>query len=53
MEEDVDAENLPRGKAIERRTYVVAECGLYEEEGDVLVKGIRDTNEGGTISFDA
>ena len=53
MEEEVDKENCPCGKAIESRTYIVAECKLYQEERDVLEGEMRDLNKSGMKSFDA
>ena len=36
VEEEVDKQNCPCGKATEGRTHIVAECELYREERDVL-----------------
>ena len=38
VEEGKDKQNCPRGKAIESRTHIVAECELYQEERDVWGK---------------
>ncbi|CAM9108471.1 unnamed protein product, partial [Sphacelaria rigidula] len=53
VEEEVDAENCPCGKAIESRSHIVAKCELYTEERDVLQEEMRDVTEGGMSSFDA
>ena len=52
VEEKVDKQNCPRGKAIESRTHVVAECELYQEKRDMLEGEMRDSNKSGMESFD-
>ena len=52
MEEEVDKQNCPCGKATESRTHIVAECELYQEERDVLEGEMRDLNKSGMKSFD-
>ena len=44
VEEEVDKQNCPCGKAIESRTHIVAECELYQEERDALEGEMRDLN---------
>ena len=39
VEEKVDEQNCPCGKAVESRTHMIAECELYQEEQDVLEVG--------------
>ncbi|CAM9370927.1 unnamed protein product, partial [Sphacelaria rigidula] len=34
--EEVDGQDCLCGKEIDSRSQIVAECGLYKEEGDVL-----------------
>ena len=53
VEEEVDKQNCPCGKAIESRTHIVAECELYQEERDVLEGEMRDLDKSGMKSFDA
>ena len=53
VEEEVDKQNCPCGKAVESRTHIVAECELYKEERDVLEGEIRDLDKSGMESFDA
>ena len=53
VEEEKDKQNCPRGRAIESRIHIVAECELYQEEGDVLEGEMRDLNKSGMKSFDA
>ena len=54
MEEEVDKQSCPCGKAIESRTHIVAECELYQEERDVLEGEMRNLNKkSGLKSFDA
>ena len=58
VEEEVDKQNCPCGKAKESRTHIVAECELYheelyQEERDVLEVEMRDLNKSGMKSFDA
>ena len=51
-EEEVDAQMCPCGKAIESRTHKVGECGMHEEERDVLEEEMRKTAECGMDEFD-
>ena len=53
MEEEVDKQNCPCGKAVESRTHIVAECELYKEERDVLEGEMRELDKSGKKSFDA
>ena len=53
VEEEVDKQNCPCGKAIESRTHIVAECELYQEKRDVLEGEMRDLDKSGMKSFDA
>ena len=53
MGEGKDKQKCPCGKAIESRTHIVAECGLYQEERDVLEGEMRDLDKSGMKSFDA
>ena len=54
VEEEVDKQNCPCGKAKERKTHIVAECELYQEEWDVLEGEMRDLDKkSGMKSFDA
>ena len=42
----------PFGNAvIERRTHVVRECGMYEEERDAIEEDLRETEECGMQEF--
>ena len=45
VEEEVDKQICPCGKAIESRTHIVAECELYQEDRDVLGWGMLDLNK--------
>ena len=53
VEEGKDKQNCSRGKAIESRTRIVAECEPYQEERDVLEGEMRDLNKSGMKSFDS
>ena len=53
VEEEVDKQTCPCGKAIEIRTHIVAECELYQEERDVLEGEMRDLDRSGMKPFDA
>ena len=53
VEEEVDKQNCPCGKAVESRTHIVAECELYKEERDVLEGEMRELDKSGMKSFDA
>ena len=58
VEEEVDIQNCPCGKAKESRTHIVAECELYQEElyqeeRDVLEGEMRNSNKGCVGSFNA
>ena len=53
VEEEVDKQNCPCGKATESRTHIVAECEPYQEERDVLEGEMRDLDNSGMKSFDA
>ena len=44
-EEDVDAHMCTCGTAIESRTRIIGECGIYKEERDVLVEEMRKFDE--------
>ena len=46
VEEEVDARNCPRGKAVETRTHTVAGYERYKEEREVPEREMRNVNEG-------
>lgn len=52
-EEEVDAQDCPRGKAIGSRTHLMTEYQLYKEERVVLRGEMRDVNECDMELFDA
>lgn len=53
VQKEVGAQNCLPSKAMEDRTYVVADCDLYKEEQDLLTRDMWEAKEGGMKSFRA